>query len=435
MSKAEEFRQFLSNVAVDNAATISLRYGEITCALNKEFRSTESKTANSLQVGSYGRWTAIKGISDLDMLYLMPVSEWESYKSGGQYRLLRDTADAISARYPNTEVYVDRLVVRVLYKDFHVEVQPVFEEEDGSFTYPDTKNGGSWKTTRPREEISAMSEFDTQKNKNLRRLCKMARAWKNKHGVAMGGLLIDSLAYNFLKSTKSFDGTSYARYDEMSRDFFAYLADLPDQEYHAALGSRQRVRVKKRFQNKAKRAYALCQEAIAATGADAQNAKWRKVYGRGFPLRLVEVKAAAIAKYSGRTRDTEEYIEDLYPIDIRYPITIDCDVTRDGFRPASLREILRMKSPLVTRRSLRFFVRTHGVPRSYRLYWKVLNRGSEAERRDCIRGQIVADRGGSDRVESTTFNGDHVVECYAVQNGVVVAKDRIRVPISGEGQV
>ena len=154
MSKAEEFRQFLSNVAVDNAATISLRYGEITCALNKEFRSTESKTANSLQVGSYGRWTAIKGISDLDMLYLMPVSEWESYKSGGQYRLLRDTADAISARYPNTEVYVDRLVVRVLYKDFHVEVQPVFEEEDGSFTYPDTKNGGSWKTTRPRESGS-----------------------------------------------------------------------------------------------------------------------------------------------------------------------------------------------------------------------------------------------------------------------------------------
>jgi hypothetical protein len=219
----------------------------------------------------------------------------------------------------------------------------------------------------------------------------------------------------------------------MGRDFFEYLSNLPDQDYFAALGSGQRVGVKKKFQKKAKKALSLCEAAIAATGADAQNAKWRKVYGRGFPLRLIEVKEAAVAKYSGRTRDTEEYIEDQYPIDIRYPLTVDCDVTRNGFRPASLREILRTRSPLVTRRSLRFYVKENGVPRSHRIYWKVLNRGPEAERRDNIRGQIVADMGGRDKVENTSFNGEHVVECYAVQNGVVVAKDRIRVPINGEG--
>ncbi|BBD96656.1 nucleotidyltransferase [Sphingobium amiense] len=59
MSIADTFKQFLSNLAVDNAQTISDRYGEITCALNKNFRDTESKTANTLQVGSYGRHTAI----------------------------------------------------------------------------------------------------------------------------------------------------------------------------------------------------------------------------------------------------------------------------------------------------------------------------------------------------------------------------------------
>ena len=66
------FQEFLSNLAIDNADRISLRYGEITVSLNKKFRDTESKTANSLQVGSYGRWSAIKGISDLDMLYITP---------------------------------------------------------------------------------------------------------------------------------------------------------------------------------------------------------------------------------------------------------------------------------------------------------------------------------------------------------------------------
>ncbi|MCA9700887.1 MAG: hypothetical protein KC431_25395, partial [Myxococcales bacterium] len=194
MSEAENFRKLLDNLAIDNGTVISDRYGEITSVLNKEFRSTDSSTANSLQVGSYGRKTAIKGVSDLDMLYLMPSTAWDTYVSGGQYRLLRAAADAIGARYSTTTIKVDRLVVRVLYTNFHVEVQPVFEQADGSFFFPDSYDGGSWRVTKPRAEIKTVSDVDLAKNGNLRRLCKMARAWKNRHGVPMGGLLIDTLA-------------------------------------------------------------------------------------------------------------------------------------------------------------------------------------------------------------------------------------------------
>ena len=119
----------------------------------------------------------------------------------------------------------DGLVVTVTYSNFHIELQPVFEQTDGSLKYPHTGNEGSWKTTKPREEIKAVSEFNRQKNKNLRRLCKMIRAWKNKHGVGMGGLLIDTLVYNFLKSTDEYDTESYSAYHLMSRDFFEYLKD------------------------------------------------------------------------------------------------------------------------------------------------------------------------------------------------------------------
>jgi hypothetical protein len=74
MNTSETFKDFLLNIKIseDKANDISYRYGRITKALNLEFRDTESKTANSLQVGSYGRYTGIKGISDLDMLYIMP---------------------------------------------------------------------------------------------------------------------------------------------------------------------------------------------------------------------------------------------------------------------------------------------------------------------------------------------------------------------------
>lgn len=209
MSVSQMFQDFLSNLKVDNEDQISSRYQEITKALNQEFRNTESRTDHCLQVGSYGRWTAIKGISDLDMLYIMPFSKWDTYKDGGQSKLLKDTKDAILKRYPRTTVFVDRLVVCVQYTNFHVEVQPVFKQEDGSYKYPDTYNGGSWKITKPQAEIDEMKVMNDAKNRNLRRLCKMARAWKNKHGISMGGLLIDTLAYNFMKSTTEYDDKSY----------------------------------------------------------------------------------------------------------------------------------------------------------------------------------------------------------------------------------
>jgi hypothetical protein len=437
-SIADAFRDFLGNLALDNDETISLRYGEITGALNKKFRDTESKTANSLQVGSYGRKTAIKGISDLDMLYIMPAGSWDTYKDNKQSKLLRDAANAISDRYPTTTVRIDRLVVQILYNNFQIEVQPVFLNGDGSsYTYPDTYGGGKWKVTKPRQELAAMAETDAAKNKNLRRLCRMARAWKNKHGVAMGGLLIDTLAHRFLTSTTEYDDKSYLYYDFMVRDFFDYLANLdPAQTEYGALGSGQRVKVKKCFQAKAKKAHRLTVQAIEADDKPYRNDRWRKVFGRPFPPRAVEVKKAYVVEGGIQAKNTEEFIEDRYPVDIRYPIRIDCEVRQNGFPTFLLRKMLVGHLPLFTSKSLRFFVASHGIPDDlkFKLHWKVLNRGPVAIRRDCIRGQIILDAGRLEKIENTQFQGDHIVECYAVVNGVVVATDRIHVPIEPEGQ-
>lgn len=428
MNVSDMFGDFIVKLAIDNREQISLRYGEVTTALNRKFRGIESKTANSLQVGSIGRKSAIKGISDLDMLYIMPRGKWSDYKDGKQYKLLSDAKDAIKARYPQTKVYVDRLVVCVQYTNFHIEVQPVFEQADRSFKYPDTANDGSWKTTKPRDEIEAMSEFDAQKNKNLRRLCKMVRAWKNKHGVGMGGLLIDTLAHNFLQSTIEYDAKSYGSYDVMSRDFFEYLKGQPNQNFYAALGSNQRVRVKKRFQRKARKAYDLCLEAIEAGEKDIAHDKWKKVYGKPFPNRPT-ANSDALSFSEPTWQNTEELIEDRYPIDIRYNITIECDVSQNGHRKHTLSEFLRKKLRLQPQKALKFWLKSSDIDKEHSLYWKVLNRGEEARRRDCIRGEIVPDSGSRIKIEHTNFRGKHIVECYAVRNDIVIAKDRIDVPI------
>lgn len=433
MSIADDFRTFLDDIKVDNSATISLRYGEITSALNRQFRDTESKTANSLQVGSYGRWTAIKGISDLDMIYIVPASEWDTYKDGGQYELLRDTKDAIKARYPSTTVKVDRLVVRVLYKDFHIEVMPAFREADGSYKYPDTANGGSWKITKPQAELDEMRAANERKNRNLRRLCKMARAWKNKHGVVMGGLLIDTLAYNFLESTDEYDEKSYLYYDYMCRDFFKFLADQPKQSEYAALGSRQRVRVKKRFERKAKKAHELCLKAIEASGQANERQKWRDVFGNG----LSRPRHPSRKQKPRSPKQRFATPRNLLRIGFRWMSGTRCGSTarlhRTASGPHACSTFSSGTASFWRKKKLRFFVADGAdLPDDVDVYWKVLNRGDEAERRDMIRGQIIRDDGNWEQRESTDFRGNHLVECYAVLNGVVVARDDILVPISAQ---
>ena len=430
MTVAEMFSGFISNLKISNADTISLRYGEVTAALNKQFRETDSKTANSLQVGSFGRKTAIDGISDLDMLYIMPKTNWYDYNDeNGPTRILNKVRDAVLARYPSTEVKVDRCVVSVLYKDFHIEAQPVFEQDDNSYKYPDTYDK-CWKITKPRQEMDAISSMDSTKNGNLRNLCKMIRAWKNKHGVEIGGLLIDTLAYNFFEKTQSYNDKSFLYYDLLSRDFFKYLSNEPKQDYYLAPGSNQRVKVKQPFQAKAKKAYKLCLEAIEAEKQKNVNEKWKKIYGRPFPANIDTIVESFSVSTNDSFHKTEQFIEDLYPVDISYTLKIDCDVSQKGFREHRLRDMIFKRIPLLARKELKFRITEINVPSPYQIKWKVLNRGYEAQRRDCIRGEIIDDGGRLEKEERTNFKGDHIVECYAIRGGVIVAKDRIHVPIT-----
>jgi hypothetical protein len=427
MNVSSTFQEFLQNLAIDNKEEISNRYGEITKVLNIKYRNTESKISNSLQVGSYGRFTAIKNISDLDMVYILPWTEYERFKNDRQSALLQEVKKTIQSRYPKTDVRGDGQVVVISFTNYQIEVLPAFENTDGSFLYPDTKDGGSWKTTKPRLEIKAISDLHQAKNQNLRTLCKMIRSWKNYHGVAMGGLLIDSVAYNFLNSTTYFDDKSFGHYDRLIGNFLKYLSELQNINHVFAPGSNQKVYIKKKFQTRAKKAHKLVLEAIEAQENKNANQKWKKIFGRNFPS-AVKLTTEAMDKSISTWTNTEEFIEDKYNVDIRYDLSIDCEVTQAGFRTDNLLSILASKIRLLPNKELKFQIIRNDVKGDFEIYWKVLNRGDEAQKRNMIRGQIV--KGSSIKKEKTNFRGDHIVECYIVQNNIVVAKDRIHVPIS-----
>ncbi|MGY8873190.1 MAG: SMODS domain-containing nucleotidyltransferase [Pseudomonadales bacterium] len=432
MDVAETFEGFVSNLAISNRGEISGRYKRITKTLNKKYYESESETTHSLQVGSYGRGTAIDGISDLDMVFELPwdiFSRFNKYDGNGQSALLREIKDTIKGTYSRTDIKGDGQVVVVSFDNYVVEILPGFKNDDGSYKYPDSNDGGSWKTTKPRDEINKVDELNKESNGNLKNLCKMVRSWKNKVGAPMGGLLIDTLCYKFLEEKSDYKDRGFIYYDWYVRDFFEYLSSQnKDQEFWYAPGSNQKVYKKGSFIAKAKKAHKKCKEAIDKEKNKTVNDLWKEVFGRAFPAAEKSVEKASEARAT--FRNTEEYIDDQCNVDVQYSLLIDCEVSQHGFRTDILSSILDKGFGLRVNKSLRFYVVNCNVPEPFTLKWKVRNVGSEAERKDQIRGQITVDGGTKSRSEKTSFRGGHFVECYAIKNNICVARDRIDVPIS-----
>lgn len=292
MGLAEWFSTFCSNIQVQDGGTISTRYKNITKRLNTDFWNTTSEVSHSLYVGSYGRNTAIQGFSDLDMIFQLPYSEYEKYNNyiyNGQSALLQAVKTSIEKTYSTTSIKADGQVIVIPFNDgISFEVVPAFINKDESYTFPNSNNGGSWRTTNPKPEIKAIRDRNSSCNGNLVHLCRMMRSWKKEWDVPIGGLLIDTLAYQFIGDWHNKD-KSFFYYDFMSRDFFKWMADQDsEQEYWKAPGSGQYVYGKGLFQYKAKRCYNISLEAISYETATPKNEwsakqKWREIYGTAFP--------------------------------------------------------------------------------------------------------------------------------------------------------
>ena len=292
MGLADWFQTFCDNIQVKNAETISMRYKAITRRLNTDFWNTTSDTAHSLYVGSYGRNTAINGFSDLDMLMELPsfvYQQYDKYVVNGQSALLQAVKASIEKTYSKTSIRADGQVILVPFDDgLTFEVVPTFLNTAGTYTFPDANSGGSWRMTDPRSEIEAIRVRNTNCNGNLVRLCRMMRSWKGKWDVPIGGLLVDTLAYQFIENYAHRD-KSYLYYDYMCRDVFEWMAAQDEkQEHWRAPGSGAYVYGKGLFQYKAKRCYNISLEAIAhETDTPKQEwsakQKWRDIYGTAFP--------------------------------------------------------------------------------------------------------------------------------------------------------
>lgn len=118
----------------------------------------------------------------------------------------------------------------------------------------------------------------------------------------------------------------------------------------------------------------------------------------------------------GFPSEKEQFIEDMVVgvAPTAYTINIDATIKADGWDG---RKLSQVGTCLPTEGQLDFFITgipTHVDRSKHQLYWKVKNRGMQAQQLGELRGEITPDQGQHRKIENTRYIGSHYIECYLV---------------------
>lgn len=286
----DKFRLFLNNLKIDNQEVINSRCREISRLINLQYWKIKSDTRNLHFLGSYGRETAIKGLSNINILVLLPYQVYQSFApraGNNQEALLLDVRDRVKKSCSDTFINDEKCLI-VPYPDgLKIEIIPGFNHPDKShIIYPEVRGEGSWEKFNPIREIEVINEYNYIYGGKIRHLARMTRAWKVRHQVPIPGMLIDTLVMMFMDEWEGNQG-SFAYYGEMVQDFMEYLAGRKKEQLHwYAKGSNRRIEREEDFGAFANVAFKKAKQALVyEEQGDGYNANqiWKQIFGDLFP--------------------------------------------------------------------------------------------------------------------------------------------------------
>lgn len=336
--------------------------------------------------------------------------------------------------------------VRLKYTStgYHVDFA-IFKREkdtvdDKKYTYEHA--GAEWSA----RDVKALEEwFNAQikeKGDILRKVirlskmfCKSRDTWKNMPSGLLQTVLCDeNLCTDYSRIDEVFYYTMQAIVNRIS-DSTEVVAPVDDGRTLVVRDiDRQRMNNwKSRLASKLKELDVLFEEDCTYTEAiTAWQEFFNHLYWDGLQKDVITESSSVRKTYTYTYTDTEEFIEDLYPVYEQYDVTIDCKVAGNGFSLMPIIQYLETYAPKFNKFiphnfSVRCKVGYTNCPSYDKVLWKVLNVGEEAERRNDIRGQIQ--NRGKEITENSRFFGPHYIECYLIKNGVCVAIGHVSVPI------
>lgn len=413
------------------------------CFVTKIYDSFKSVlNQNCIQIGSYPRFTSIRPLHDLDILYIL--GNWEEQNHNPQ-KLLEELLNKIESNYQNPtnykiEISLQTHSVTVIFKDndneeiFSVDIVPAYifsknEFQQDTYKVPEVlkqkhKNRQnfykklseehkemSWIHTDPRGYIEVAKQVN-ESNNDFRKTVKFIKSWKNSCKDKYEDFKLKSFHIEQVV-TKHFQENGNL---EIFDSIFNFFVEIPQ-----IISSSQ-------IKNRANGEENIDEYINKLT----EEQKQKIIEARDCFLKKLEefsendsIETLINACFYKRVSDTEQFL-----FDFKIPVLIDEDYSFEIYGEAQERSggfrkyILDLVGLIPTDRKIKFRIKGN-EPNVNLFKWKVKNDDSSSE----PRGEITDNQTKNDP-ENTKFKGNHYVECYAILNNICVSKARQNVKLN-----
>lgn len=274
------FKTFIENITLtdEQQNDALVKYTNVCKVLYRYFYPNSSNYDDSKKFlfGSYKTKTNIRPITekqDVDVLFKIPDEVYKTYKgyqSNGASTLLQEVRNVLKDTYTTTETikaWGKVVLLKTADGKHNVELLPAYEESNGTFIIPNSKNGGSWDIFNPRQEINDFETSNNQTKGLTRDLTKIIKAWiRNTPSMTYK-------SYQCIKDVITFLNTQYSpytSYDKNVFNFFDYMYTYCNDERYSYI----------------KTAHERATKAIEYRDQDKYeeaSEEWKEVFGRQFP--------------------------------------------------------------------------------------------------------------------------------------------------------
>lgn len=351
-------------------------------------------------------------------------------------------ADALKRKTKqfNAEPEVKTSCVRVKYADgYHIDFAIYRREWNKTDECWEYEHAGTDWTKRDLKGLTKWFEDENDAtDKKLRKVvrlskmfCKSRDSWVNMPSGLLQTVLCDEKIQDYYDRS---DVLFYYTMQQIVNRLESSIEVAAPVDNGRALVTRESDRTKminwkNRLKSKLEDLDILFQE--SCTEDDALQA-WHGFFNHDYWKDQISVSdSMAITQERGKIlkfADTEQFIEDMFPMALQYRCSVECKISGDGWRPQLIEKFLNyFRRFLPHNLEIRCDMVYTSAPEPYKVFWKVKNVGPEAERRNMVRGQIK--EGGKSIVEHSNFYGNHYIECYIIKGGYCVARTRTEVPI------
>lgn len=289
MSTSSRFDQFLTNIRLtsDQLTDAKTKYDGVCKKLHDHYYSNEYDGSTKLLIGSYGKKTNIRPARDVDVVFMLPASEYKQSTDDYNYQsyLLQKIKGILKEKYPNSDIRGDGPVVVVNFSNEHyIEIVPAIELTNNKFKIPITSNGGYWKLDDPRSLYKFVNDSDNSAGGNTRNLIRMIKKWQDYCNVPIKSLVIEIRAVLFLIDYE-YKNKSSTYYDWMIRDYFKQLIEKANSTYILP-GLTEKIDYNgDAWKSKAESAYNRANKACEFEGDENETSateEWKKIFGNDF---------------------------------------------------------------------------------------------------------------------------------------------------------